>query len=110
MGAAAYGVVLLIWVAAVPAVEGETLLEYGGPWSLIITAQALVFSLFMWAVLRRRCTTGSRTATVIAWVAGVVFLAWSVAGALSLAAGSFPASALLIAAVALTPRPDQRSP
>jgi hypothetical protein len=103
--AVAYGVALLVWVAAVPSIDGETLLEYGGPWSLAITAQPLVFSLLMWGLLRRRCTTGSRAATAAAWTLGALFLAWSVLGALSLAAGAFPAAALLLVAVALTPRP-----
>jgi len=35
-----------------------------------------------------------------------VFVVWSILGALSLAAGAFPAAVLLLAAVALTPRPD----
>lgn len=103
--AVGYGVALLVWVAAAPAFEGETLLEYGGPGSLAITAQPLVFSLLMWALLRRRCTTGSRVATVTAWALGTLFLVWSVLGALSLAAGAFPAAVLLLVAVALTPRP-----
>jgi len=109
MAAVAYGVGLLVWVAAVPAFDGETLLEYGGPWSLAITAQPLLFSLLMWALLRRRCTTGSRVATTAARALGGLFLAWSVLGALSLAAGAFPAALLLLIAVALTPRPDSRT-
>ncbi|MFL5892010.1 MAG: hypothetical protein ACJ75I_04640 [Solirubrobacterales bacterium] len=107
MLSAAYGVALLVWVAAVPSSPGhQTLLEYGGPESLLITSQALVFTLVMWALLRRRCTTGSRGATIAARTIGVVFVVWSILGALSLAAGAFPAAVLLLAAVALTPRPD----
>ena len=67
MLAVVYGLGLLAWVIAVPAFDGETLLEYGGPASLAITAQPLLFSLLMWALLRRRCTTGSRVATAAAW-------------------------------------------
>jgi hypothetical protein len=107
--ALAYGVALLVWVAAAPAIDGETLLQYGGPGSLAITAQPLVLSLLMWALLRRRCTTGSRMATVTAWALGTVFLVWSVLGALSLAAGAFPAAVILLVAVALTPRPGSRA-
>lgn len=107
--AAAYGVGLLAWVAAVPTVDGETLLQYGGPGSLAITAQPLLFSLVMWALLRRRCTTGSRVAATTAWALGSLFLAWSVLGALTLAAGAFPAAVLLLLAVALTPRPHSRA-
>jgi hypothetical protein len=109
MVAAVYGVGLLVWVVAIPSVGHQTLLEYGGPGSLVITSQALVFSLIMWALLMRRCTTGSPGATAAAWIVGVLFLAWSILGALSLAAGAFPASLLLLLAVALTPRPQQRS-
>ena len=109
MAAVAYGVALLVWVAAVPSVDGETLLEYGGPGSLAITAQPLLFSLLMWALLRRKCTTGSRVATAAAWPLGTLFLAWSVLGALSLAAGAFPAAILLLLAVGLTPRPASRA-
>jgi hypothetical protein len=109
VAAVAYSVALLVWVAAVPAFDGETLLEYGGPVSLAITAQPLLFSLLIWALLRRRCTTGSRVAITAAWTLGALFLAWSVLGALSLAAGAFPAAALLLVAVALTPGPDPHS-
>jgi len=109
LAAVAYGVGLLVWVAAVPAVDGETLLEYGGPGSLAITAQPLLFSVVIWALLRRRCTTGSRAAAVAAWMLGTLFLVWSVIGALSLAAGAFPAAVLLLVAAALTPRPGSRS-
>lgn len=104
--AAAYGVALLGWVAVVPAVDGETLLQHGGPGSLAITAQPLVFSLGMWVLLRQRCTTGSGMATTTAWALGSLYLAWSVLGALTLAAGAFPAAVLLLFAVALTPGPD----
>jgi hypothetical protein len=107
--AAIYGLGLLVCVAAVPSIDGQTLLEYGGPWSLVITSQALVFSLVMWALLRRRCTTGSAVASASAWLIGLLFLGWSVIGALSLAGGAFPAAALLLVAVALTPRAEKNS-
>jgi hypothetical protein len=107
--AIAYSIGLLIWVAAIPAFDGETLLEYGGPGSLAITAQPLLFSLLMWALLRRRCTTGSRVATATAWALGTLYLVWSVLAALSLAAGAFPAAVILLFAVGLTPRPDPRA-
>src|SRR3954470_3331625 len=81
--AVAYSVGLLIWVAAVPTFDGETLLEYGGPGSLAITVQPLLFTILMWALLRRRCTTGSRVATAIAWALGFLYLVWSVLAALT---------------------------
>jgi hypothetical protein len=109
VAAFAYSVGLLVWVTAAPAINGETLLEYGGPASLAITAQPLLLSFTIWALLRRRCTTGSRGATAAAWELAALFLAWSVLGALSLAAGAFPAAVLLLVAVALTPSPDPRS-
>jgi hypothetical protein len=103
-----YSLALLFWVAAIPSIEGQTLLEYGGPASLAITAQPLLISLGMWALLRRRCTTGSRLASTAAWVIGAMYLAWSVLGALSLAAGAFPAALLLLIAVTLTPKANSR--
>jgi hypothetical protein len=109
MLAVAYSVGLLVWVIAVPSVQGETLLQYGGPLSVAITAQPLLFSLIMWALLRRRCTTGSLLATATAWALGSLYLVWSVLGALTLAAGALPAAMILIFAVALTPRPEPRS-
>jgi hypothetical protein len=104
--AVAYSTGLLIWVTVVPAFNGETLLDYGGPGSLAITAQPMLFSLLMWMLLRRRCTTGSRLATATAWVLGSLYLVWSVLAALTLAAGAFPAAACLLFAVGLTPRPE----
>ena len=106
--AVAYSVVLLVWVIAIPSIDGETLLQYGGPLSVAIAAQPLVFSLLMWALLRRRCTTGSRMATATAWALGTLYLVWSVLGALTIAAGAFPAAVLLLFAVGLTPRPEPR--
>ena len=100
---ALYAVGLAIVVAAVPAVDGETLLEYGGASSLAIVAQPLVVTGLMWTLLRRRCTTGSRAAITAAWTAAGLFFVYSVLGALSIAAGAFPASAALLAATALTP-------
>jgi hypothetical protein len=102
--AVAYSVGLLVWVIAIPSIDGETLLQYGGPLSVAITAQPLLFSLIMWALLRRRCTTGSFLATATAWVLGSLYLVWSVLGALTLAAGAFPAAVILMFAVGLTPR------
>ena len=107
--AAAYSVGLLVWVVAIPTIDGETLLEYGGPGSLAITAQPLLFSLLMWMLLRRRCTTGSRMATATAWTLGTLYLAWSVFAGFTLAAGAFPAAVILLFAVSLTPRPDSRT-
>jgi hypothetical protein len=104
--AALYSVGLVVWVCAIPAVDGRTLLEYGGPASLAITAQPLLLSFVMWGLLHRRCATGSRNATAVARVLGPLYLVWSVLGALTLAAGAFPAALLLLCALALTPAPD----
>ena len=101
--AGVYGVALLAWVAAVPSVDGQTLLQYGGSPSLAITAQPLLFTFVMWALLHRRCATGSRAATTAAYVLAPLYLGWSVVGALTLAAGAFPAAVALLCAVVLTP-------
>jgi hypothetical protein len=45
-------------------------------------------------------------ATTTAWALGSLYLVWSVLGALTLAAGAFPAAVILMFAVGLTPRPD----
>jgi|SRR5215216_1973668 len=105
VAAVAYSVALLVWVAAVPSIDGETLFEYGGPWSLAITVQPLLVSLLMWGLLRHRCTTGSQAASTAAWTVGGMYLGWSVIGALSLAGGAFPAAVLLLIAAVLSPRP-----
>jgi len=102
-----YAVGLLAWVVFEPAFNGQTLLEYGGVASLVITAQPLVFALVMWAILHHRCTVGSQAATAAAWTLGLLFLAYSVVGALTIAAGAFPAAALLLVAVMITPRAPQ---
>ena len=102
-----YSVGLIAWVVANPAFNGQTLLEYGGLGSLVITMQPLLFALVMWAILHRRCTVGSEAATVAAWTLGLLFLAYSVVGALTIAAGAFPAAALLLVAVMITPRAPQ---
>jgi len=101
--ALAYGVALLVWVVAVPGIDGQTLLEYGGPGSLAITSQAALFSLAMWWLLRRKCTTGSPWATRATGIVAPLFVLWSVMGALSIAAGAFPAAVLLLVATSLTP-------
>jgi hypothetical protein len=110
VAAVLYSIALLVWVVAVPSTGGETLLEYGGAWSLAITAQPLLISLLMWALLRHRCTTGSGAASLAAWAIGLPYLAWSVAGALSLAAGAFPAAVLLLIAVTLAPQAKAVAP
>jgi hypothetical protein len=107
--AVAYSIGLLIWVAAVPAFDGETLLDYGGPGSLAITVQPLLFSLLMWGLLRRR-TSGSRVASATAGVLGTLYLIWSVLAVLTLAAGAFPAAVILLFAVWLTRVPTRGPP
>jgi len=90
MLAVAYSAGLLVW-----AIEA--------PLSAPRVAPALLVSLVMWALLHRRCTQGGRA---VAWAAAglaVVFLAYSVLGAVSIAAGAFPAAIALSIAPALTP-------
>ena len=71
--------------------------------SELILAQPLVLSLIVGWLLHVRCSRGHRGATITAWSLLVLYLTWSVLGALSLAAGSFPAAVLLTAAAVLTP-------
>jgi hypothetical protein len=101
--AAIYGAALVLWVVAVPSIDGQTLLEYGGPLSLVILAQPLLVSGLFWMLLRRRCTTGSRSAIVAAWPLASLYLVYSVLGALSIAAAGLPAALALLFATALTP-------
>jgi hypothetical protein len=103
--AALYSLALLASAAAVPSVDGETLLEYGGPASLAITVQPLLVSLVMWALLRYGCTTGSRLASTAALAIAGIYLGWSVVAVVSLAAGAFPAAVLLLIAALVTPEP-----
>ena len=102
--ALAYSVALLLGTVAIPAIEDQTLLEYGGPWSLAIFAQPLLVSGLMWHLLRRRCHTGDQRAARIAWTVATTYLAYSVIGGFSIAAGALPAALLIVAAVGLTPR------
>ena len=97
--AAVYGLVLLV-------VAGTAV---GGGAAYVLYAQPLVVSALLFVLLRRHCTTGSRAAAYAAATISILFLVWSVVGALSLAAGSFPAAVLLVLAVALTPNPQARS-
>jgi lysylphosphatidylglycerol synthetase-like protein (DUF2156 family) len=98
-----YSVALLAAITAIPADDGQTLLEYGGPWSLAIFAQPLLVSVLMWHLLRRRCHNGSRHATRAAWVIATIYLIYSVLGGFSIAAGGLPAALLLFLALATTP-------
>ena len=97
------------------AIYGELLFvvagtHFGGGAAYAIYAQPLAVSALVFVLLRDYCTTGSRTAASAAAAVAVAYLAWSVLGALSLAAGSFPAAVLLVAAVALTPGGVAQSP
>src|ERR1044072_2898953 len=100
--AGAYSVALLAYVVAVPA-DGETLLESSGPTVLALGAQPLLAPLLIGGLLHERCSTGGRVVTVLGRVAIGFLLAYSVLGALSIAAGVFPAAVLLAIAAALTP-------
>ena len=102
--AMAYGAALLVAVAVAPALDGESLLEHGGPWSLAIFAQPLVASAVVWSLLRRRCHAGGDGVTAAAWSLATVYLVYSVLGGFSIAAGALPAAVLMLLAVAVTPR------
>jgi hypothetical protein len=106
LAAVLYSIALLVWVAAVPSTEGQTLLQYGGPGSLAVTVQPLLVSLVMWALLRRRCSTGSRVASTAGWMIGGMYLVWSALAGFSPAAGALPAALLLLIGVTLTPNPN----
>jgi hypothetical protein len=99
-----YSAGLLLCIAVLPTIDDQTLLRYGGPWSLAIFAQPLVMSGVMWHLLGRRCQTGGARATTVAWTLASVYLVYSVIGGFTIAAGALPAAVLLFVAVALTPR------
>lgn len=103
--AVVYSAALLVAVAVIPVVDGQTLLGHGGAWTLAIFAQPLLVSGLIWRLLRARCQTGSPRATRVAWTVAPVYLAYSVVGGFSIAAGALPAALLLLVAVALTPLP-----
>jgi hypothetical protein len=70
----------------------------------------LVYSLVVWAALRRRCTTGSHLS--IFWSSTLVglFFAWALIGFLMIAPWNLPVAVGLLAALLLTPYgPDLRS-
>ena len=102
--AVGYSAGLLLSVVVIPTIDDQTLLQYGGPWSLAIFAQPLLMSGLTWHVLRRRCHTGGDMATTIARTFAPVYLVYSIIGGFSLAAGALPAALLIVGAVALTPR------
>lgn len=83
--------------------------QFGGGWAYALYAQSTVVAAVLFVLLRGYCVSGLRSLRVVAATFAALFGVWSVLGALSLAAGAFPAACLLIAAVALTPR-GQRSP
>jgi hypothetical protein len=92
-----YSVGLMAWVVTQP---------WAAPMTLAIVAQPLLVTLLVWHLLHARCSTGSRVATTAAWLVVSLFLTWSVLGALTLAAGAFPAAFLLLLAAATTPKPQ----
>ena len=83
--------------------------RFGGGVAYAIYAQPVVVSALVFVLLRIHCTTGDRSAAWTAAAISVLFLVWSVLGALSLAAGSFPAAVALVTAVALTPTPQREA-
>ena len=83
--------------------------QFGGGWAYPLYAQSTVVAAMLFVLLRGYCISGLRSLKALAATFAVLFLVWSVLGALSLAAGAFPAACLLVAAVVLTPR-GQRSP
>lgn len=106
----AYDLALLVAIVAAPTVDGQTLLEYGGFLSLALFAQPLLVTLLLWSLLRERCKRDSAAATAAAWTIASLYLAYSVLGGLSIAAGALPAALLLFVAVSVTPRPDTARP
>ena len=100
LAAGLYGVALCAWA-------GTT---FGGGLAYALYAQPIAVSALVFVLLREHCTSGSHVAGFAAAAIAMLFLAWSVVGVLSLAAGSFPAACLLVAAVALTPRGGGQSP
>ena len=109
LGAVVYSVALIAWVVGVPSIDGQTLLSYGGPLSLVITAQSLPISLLVFMLLRRRCTAGSVAASDGAWILGWSFFTWSIFGGFTVAAGALPAAALLLISIGMTPIPAPRT-
>ena len=104
--AVAYSAVLLFWVVAIPEFGRgeETLLEYGGPLTLVIFVQPLIFSALIWALLRRSCSVSESKACGVATWGSALYLVWSVLGGFTVAAGAMPAAMLLLAAALFTPR------
>jgi hypothetical protein len=94
LAAGVYGVVITIAYGT----------RFGGGLAYAIYAQPIAMSALLFGLLRVRCTYGSLIASFAAWTLAMLFLLWSVLGALSLAAGSLPAACMLVAAVAFTPR------
>ncbi|MEA2218421.1 MAG: hypothetical protein QOJ35_1047 [Solirubrobacteraceae bacterium] len=108
--AVVYSAGLLLVIAVIPPIDDQTLLQYGGSWSLAIFAEPLLVSALLWRLLRRRCHTGSDRSTMVAWLLATVYLVYSVLGGLSTAAGAFPSALLIFLAVALTPRAPATDP
>jgi hypothetical protein len=75
------------------------------PLGIAFAAQPLLISALMWALLRRRCTTGSSGATAASRLIAFLYLPWSIVGAVTVAIGAFPAALLLAGAAAITPVP-----
>ena len=71
--------------------------------ALLFSAQALVVTAIVWALLHRRCSTGSAAATTAAWTVAGLAAAWGVLGAASVGFGLLLPAALLLAAAAATP-------
>jgi hypothetical protein len=100
--AALYSLALVVWFVAVWAPPGDTLL------GLAIFVQPLIVSLLMWALLRRRCTTGGSGVSSVAFVLAPLYLVWSVVAGFTLSAGALPAALLLAGAAAAAPRGPAR--
>jgi hypothetical protein len=99
LAAGCYGVAITAWYGT----------QFGGGFAYAIYAESIVVSALLFVLLRAYCKSGRRSLSVLAATIATLFFVWSVLGALSLAAGAFPAACLLVAAVALTPR-GQPSP
>src|SRR5688500_12879452 len=78
------------------------------PESLIFSAQALAVTAVIWTLLHRRCTTGSRGATVAAWTLASLATFWGFIAGFSIGFGLLLPAMLLLVATAWTPAPNVR--
>lgn len=80
-----------------------TLVGVNGFWVIAPVSVPLVLALLAWAGLRRRCSSGSRAGTLLAWVAVSVLALFAVVAGLSIGPYVLPAVLLLAAGARATP-------